>query len=352
MVGRYRRNPAPVVDAGVEENPEVVGEIGRGLNVDLGRQHRPSQSYRLEVIVERAGGGAVHRRARLREEVLDDHLLDVAVTFVAGGDRLEGGDPVRPVLADPDQDPGGERNRQVSCRLQGGQPAGRRFVRRTAVSRQVVPQRLDHHALAGRYPPQLLQLFRKKGAGVGVRQQTGFVEDEAAHRFQVIDGRPITVLVEPGLSCRVALLGTLSEGEERLVTPRLGAPSGDCEHLLRCHVWGLGVRRRFGERAISALVAAQHGEGNEDFRGVRDPGAIGLVSDGPGPGHEIAQVEIGREVDVWGGHTNKHATGCLVALWPWGGCCKTKLEERGRRSPSSVICPRGLVKPFQRPACL
>ena len=38
VVGGDRRDPAPVVDAGVEQGPEVVGEVRRGLDVHLGRQ--------------------------------------------------------------------------------------------------------------------------------------------------------------------------------------------------------------------------------------------------------------------------------------------------------------------------
>jgi hypothetical protein len=55
-----------------------------------------------------------HLRARLRPEVLDDHLLDVPVAPVQRRDRLQGFQPFRPGLADPDQDSGGEGDGQLT----------------------------------------------------------------------------------------------------------------------------------------------------------------------------------------------------------------------------------------------
>ena len=63
--------------------------------------------------------------ARVRHEVLQDHLLDVAVLGLDRGDRLEGPDPLLRRLPDADQDPGGEgirsspASRIVSSRFAG-----------------------------------------------------------------------------------------------------------------------------------------------------------------------------------------------------------------------------------------
>ena len=59
VVGGDRGDAAPVVDAGVEQHAEVVGQVGRRLQVDLGRQDQPGQGDGLEVVVGRA-----RRRAR------------------------------------------------------------------------------------------------------------------------------------------------------------------------------------------------------------------------------------------------------------------------------------------------
>ena len=75
---------AQLVDAGVG---------GLGVRDD---QFGALQRDGLEVDVERAGGRRVHGGAGLGQEVLDDHLLHVAVPAVAGRDRLEGFDAVGP----------------------------------------------------------------------------------------------------------------------------------------------------------------------------------------------------------------------------------------------------------------
>ena len=55
--------------------------------------------------------------ARVGDEVLEDHLLDVAVALVDLGQRLERGDPLLLGLADPDEDPARERDPQLAGRL-------------------------------------------------------------------------------------------------------------------------------------------------------------------------------------------------------------------------------------------
>ena len=100
VVGGDRGDAAPVVDAGVEQVAEVVGEVGRRLEVDLGREDQAGQRDGLEEVVGRARRCGVHRGAGLRQEVLDDHLLHVAVAGVRRGDRLQRVDAVGDGLAD------------------------------------------------------------------------------------------------------------------------------------------------------------------------------------------------------------------------------------------------------------
>jgi hypothetical protein len=61
-------------------DPEVVGQVRRGLDVDVGRQHQRGQRDGVEVLVRGQARRLVHRGARLGQEVLDDHLLHVTVT--------------------------------------------------------------------------------------------------------------------------------------------------------------------------------------------------------------------------------------------------------------------------------
>ena len=78
------RDAAPVVDAGVEQAREVVvGEVRRRLHGDVAGQQRAARP-RSSRGGRRALGSGVrgHPRPRLGAEVLDDHLLQVAVPLV------------------------------------------------------------------------------------------------------------------------------------------------------------------------------------------------------------------------------------------------------------------------------
>ena len=104
MIGGDGGDTAPVADTRIEEIAKVVGEVRWCLDVDVERQDHPGKRDCVEIVVAGTGFGVVHRRAVLRQEVLDDHLLDVAVALVARGDRLERLDAVGSVLADADED--------------------------------------------------------------------------------------------------------------------------------------------------------------------------------------------------------------------------------------------------------
>ena len=74
---------------------------------------------------------------------------------------------------------------------------------------------------------------RRQGAGVGVGEQPGLGQDQGAHGGQVVDGRGVAVVVEPRPGRRVAVLGRLAQGEQRLVAAGGGARPGDGQHLAR-----------------------------------------------------------------------------------------------------------------------
>ena len=124
-------------------------------------------------------------------------------------------------------------------------------------------ERFEHHALAGRHLAELRQLAAGERAGVGVGEQPGLVADQRAHRGEVVDGRCVSVPGEPLGGDGIPELRTLAEGEQRLVASDLGARHGDGEHLLGREVRRIEARRRLGERAVPALVLAQHRERDE-----------------------------------------------------------------------------------------
>ena len=180
-----------------QQRRQVVGEVRRRLHVDVGREHQAGRRDGPLQVLGRAGRGPEHGRARLGQEVLDDHLLHVPVAGVRVGDGAQGGQLVGPVVADADQDPGGEGDGELAGRLQRGQPAGRLLVGRAAVGVEALGQRLEHHPLAGRHRAQRGQLVGVERAGVGVGEQAGLLQDEAAHGGEVVHRRGVALRGQP-----------------------------------------------------------------------------------------------------------------------------------------------------------
>ena len=86
----------------------------------------------------------------LGPEILDDHLLHVAVPLGEVADRAQRLDPFLARLADTDQDPGREGNPFQTRALERLEAPGGNFVRRavvrTAAFRQPVGRGLEHQA--------------------------------------------------------------------------------------------------------------------------------------------------------------------------------------------------------------
>jgi hypothetical protein len=88
---------------------------------------RPVGQRQLRTTVRHAGAPVLTRRrvgdlrrllavvALVRHEVLQDHLLDVPVLGVHSSERFQRFEALLLGLADPHQDPAGERNPQLAC---------------------------------------------------------------------------------------------------------------------------------------------------------------------------------------------------------------------------------------------
>ena len=196
------RQPAEIGRPRLDQLGPPVGEIWRNLNADIGHQPLAFANQALHLVDgdgrcplghDRGGPGPgdVVRRpgppatrclicdvrnlgpvvTRVRHEVLEDHLLDVAVLGMHGGDRLEGADPLLRRLADADQDPGGERDSQLPGEPHRLQPLRRMLGRRALVDHEVGVDRLQHQPLGGGHLPQPAEVLAREDAEVRVRQQ-------------------------------------------------------------------------------------------------------------------------------------------------------------------------------------
>ncbi len=249
----------------------------------------------------------MHRGSGLGQEVLDDDLLHVPVAPVGIGDGGQGVDAVLPRLTDPDQDPCRERDGQLACGLERGQPTCRHLVGRTAVAVEIRVERLQHHPLRRGDGAQRRELLRMERSGVGVGEQPGLVEDELGHGHEVVDGGAVGAVGQPLRGRRVPQLGSLAEREQRLMASRRGAVPSDGEDLLGRQVRGFEAGGRLGEGAVPALVLAQHGERDEDLRGEGDSGAERQVAYVTGLGEELFEGPSGQVGEV----TRKHG----LSLW-------------------------------------
>src|SRR5204863_4778324 len=97
-------------------------------------------------------------------------------------------------FADADEDPGGERDRELTGGLERGETALRRLVRRTTVALEVRIQRLEHHPLRRRDRAKRSELVGEESPGVGMRQQARLLDDQPAHGGEVLDGARVAVV--------------------------------------------------------------------------------------------------------------------------------------------------------------
>ena len=275
MVDRHRRDAAPVVDAGVEQAREVVeGEVRRRLHVPRRAEQDARDGDRPEMVVERRLGVRGHARPGLRAEVLDDDLLHVAVLLAERLQREQRLDPLLARLADPDEDPARERDRELAGEPDRLEPPRGNLVRRgpvrAALRAEPLGSRLEHDPHRGRDGPQRLELGARHHAGVEVRQEPGLLEHEPRAALQVLERRLAAERAQLLARDLVAQLGLVAEREERLATAGGRAGARDREHLLLRHERALAAARRPRERAVAADVAAERRQRDEDLRRVGD----------------------------------------------------------------------------------
>ena len=239
VVGRERRDPAPVADAGVEQ-PELLGsvrEVRRSLHAHVRSEHDARRRHRGEERVGIRLRCVRHRRAGLRAEVLHDHLLDVPVAPVEVADREHGLGAFPRVLSDPHEDARGERDREAAGVLDRPQPHGRMLVGRAEVRPsppgQAVRGRLQHQPHRCADVPQPRELLVGHDAGVQVREEAGLLDHADRRCADVLERRAEPAGREPPSRDLVPLLRPVTEGEQRFLARPLATSPGDREHLLR-----------------------------------------------------------------------------------------------------------------------
>ena len=202
VVGRQRRDAAPVVDAGARAagraRPGRTGSAAPG-RASAGRAPagRP-RPWRRTPRAPRSGTARI-AVSRLGPEVLDDDLLDVPVPPGRRADGEQRLDPLRAASRRcPTRMPVVNGIDGAAGVLEHPQPDGRILVRGAEVrlarlGPQPLRRRLQHHPHRRRDRLEPLQLRPGHHAGVEVRQQPGLLEHPDRHRPHVAQRRVVAV---------------------------------------------------------------------------------------------------------------------------------------------------------------
>ena len=217
--------------------------------------------------------------ARMGDEVLQDHLLQVAVALMQLRQRFERGDPLLLGLPDADQDAAGEGDLQLAGGLDRRQPLGGVLGRRAGVDglHQPLGDRLQHQPLRSGDLAQPRQVLAVEHADVRVGQDAALQRPLAGP-----DDVGGEVLVAPlrktGSHLRVHLGPLAGEDQELLgIAPqRLVQPPFDL--LGRVDV---GAVR--GERAVLAVALAGAREGERVVPREGDPAHAAQATETAGP---------------------------------------------------------------------
>jgi hypothetical protein len=301
--------PAQVGGPFGDELRPPVGEVRRDLHADARQQPARLAHEQLHVADRHGRGPARHVRQRglapfgdidpgppqvggrrfgdlgglapvvalVRDEVLQDHLLQVAVLGVGLRERLERGDPLVRALADPDEDPAGERDPQLAGgadRLQ----APLWVLRRRALMRdQIRVHGLEHQPLRCRHLAQPAEVLLRQHAEVRVRQQPALQRALARPH----DVRHEVVVAVPGQARahgRVDL-GPLAREHQQLldIAPR-GAVQQPLDRVRRVQVRLMGR-----ERAVLAVAPARPRQRQRQVAREGDAAAHPLQSMSPPP---------------------------------------------------------------------
>ena len=252
-----------------------------------------------------------HAGVRLGTEILDDDLLDVPIALVQIAQRQQCFDALASRLADPDQDAGGERDFGLAGCRDGGEPHGRHLVGRaemgTALLRQTLRGGLQHDPLRHRDPAQTLHVVEAHDAGIEVGQEPGLLEHQLRHGGEIIERRGMAELVQRLARGAVAQLRLVAEREQRLAAA--GARTGlrNRQHVFGCQIGSGCPPGRLREGAVVAGIAAELGERNEDFPGIRDVGAVAAIAQHGGRRHQRGKIiaagerqrlRVGRDMAV------------------------------------------------------
>ena len=321
VIGRQRRDPAPVVHAGGEQPGQLVrdrtGSAAPGYaSSDRARSGPPRWSPGTppgpRPAPDRIAVSGLARKfctitswiapycRAIRRIANSDSARSAIVSPIPTRMPVVNGIVLRPASSSTRSRTAGSLSGDPKCAPAGfGEDRGRGG--------------LQHHPHRRRDRLEPLHLLPAHHAGVQVRQQTRSPPAPGWPSPAVGQRAVVPVAVQPLPSLRPAVLGPVAEGEQRLLAPEGGALPGDLQDLVRGQVRGRQPAGHGDESAVMATVPAQPGQRDEHLAGVGDhPGPAGgresRVPHPGGAGTQIDQVRAGGLQQHTGfGHIQRHS---------------------------------------------
>src|SRR5205823_12091598 len=203
-------------------------------------------------------------------------------------------------LADPDEDAGGERDRELAREGDRLEAPRRHLVRRPVVGHsareEAIGDRLEHEPHADVDLAEGGQVALAHHAGIRVWEQRCLGEHARADGAEIPERRAVAVAPEELAVLREDGLRLVAEGEERLLRAEPAAGLRERDDLVGCQRPRAGLAWIAAERAVAAVVAAQRGERHEDLRRERHRASSAPVAHLRGAREELVERR-GRRLD-------------------------------------------------------
>ncbi len=234
-------------------------------------------------------------------------------------------------FADSDEQAGGERDILLAGLFDGAQAFGRNFVGSIVMSGAGGEQRgvrgLEHKAHAGRYGGQSRDPLRAEQAGIRMREQAGLAQHQFAHGFKVVQRGLVAEVAQGFAHLGEKQFGLVAEREEGFGASQFFAGAGDCENFVGSHRVRAGIAGIAAEGAVSAVVAAEIGQRQEDFSRVGDDAGLEALFGGAGGGEKFGKIVVGAANEVQGGLARDGDAG--ADLGERRGACRALLGGGG-----------------------
>ncbi len=216
-------------------------------------------------------------------EVLHDHFLNVPILLVQCTNREQGIESLLEGLTNPDQDSGRKCHGKFSRFLDRAQAQCRNFVgsfeMRQAFAHQPGTDCFEHQTHADVRFPEALQRRAIHHAGIRMRQQTRAFQHHFGHRRCVIQRARKALPPQKLARFGKNTFRLIAQAKKRLFATGCAALFSNREDLIRCHEMRAGLAGILAEGAVAAVIAAQRGQGNENFFGEGDDSSLPLSAE-------------------------------------------------------------------------